>query len=329
MVIVIIFSAFTIWFTIISQRKYREYFSTPEEQGQTPPQPATAPILSAYLYEVSCYWIRDSGADLPVYITNVGYSVRNYGNGEADNVKVVLKVDGVTYSEHTISLLKPYEEYLNSFSLTMAYDSSKTISLYASCLKSSDLTTITVNATLPRSPGSNSKLCKLFITPNETNVVSIKNQILSNKFPLTPDWIALKDWVATNIKYPPDDANGDGDPDYDYIKHSKWEYWQLPKETLQLKTGDCEDYSILLVSLLRAAGWSQNDVYVVLGRNSEGKGHAWVKIKINLLLGSVWYNLEPQVGGWNIFDVAFDTWKCSGYQAECYFNDAQYNTLSF
>lgn len=326
-VIAILVGALTFGFAIINQKRHGEYFSTPEEQNQTTTQPAAAPILSAYLYEISGYWMRDSGSDLPVYITNLGYSVRNYGDGEAYNVKVVVKVNGVTYSEQPISLIRPYYTYSNSFSLTIAYDSSVAISLYASCPESSDSTTLTVNAIFPRSPEPNPGLCKLFITPKEAYVSSIKNQILSNKFPLTPDWIALKDWVKTNIEYPLDDADGDGDPDYDYIKHGKWEYWQLPKETLQLRTGDCEDYSILLVSLLRAAGWAPDDVYVVLGKNSEGEGHAWVKIKINLPLGSVWYNLEPQAGGWNIFDIAIDVWTCSGYQAECYFNDSQYHTV--
>jgi len=309
MVIIIIFGTFTIWYTIISQRGSGEYFSTPEEQDQTSPQPVTTPIISAYLYEVSGYWTRASGSDLPVYITNVGYSVRNYGNGDADDVQVVVRVDGVTYLEQTIKLIRSYDVYSNSFSLTIPYDTSKTIGLYASCTESSDSAGLTIYAALPRY--FNPDLCKLFITPNEANVVQIKNQILSNKFPLIPNWVALRDWVGNSITY-----------QYDSNVHGVNEYWQLPKETLQLKTGDCEDYAILLCSLLRADGWSPNDVYVVLGKNSNDEYHAWVKINLGVL---GWYNIEPQQNGWST--LIGDFLSLSGYEAVCYFNDSQYHTV--
>jgi len=327
LIIVTLVGVLTFGFTIINQRRNEEeHPPTSEGQDNQPsPQQVARPILSTHMYAVNGYWTRDYGSDLPMYTTDIRYFVENVGNGDAENVKVVVKVDEAPYHEQTISLIRPYNTYSNSFSLTITYDNSKIIGLYASCTGSSHSAIITVNATFPRH--FDPDLCRLFITPNEANIVSIKNKILNSKFPLTPDWIVLKDWVATNIKYPSNDVNGDGEPDYDYVKHGKWEYWQLPKETLQLRMGDCEDYSILLVSLLRAAGWSPDDVYVVIGKNSEGKGHAWVKIKLNLVLGSVWYNLEPQVGGWNIFDVVFDTWECSGYHAEWYFNDLQCNIV--
>ncbi|MGB9756177.1 MAG: transglutaminase domain-containing protein [Candidatus Bathyarchaeales archaeon] len=307
LLIAVLFGAFIIGFAIISQRRHGEYFSAPDEQGQNPPQPVTAPILSAYLYEMNDYWTRDSSSDLPICISNIGYSVRNYGNGDAESVEVVIKVDGVTYSELTVSLLRPYEEYSNSFSLTIVYDNSKTVSLYASCVESSDSAVITVNAVLPRY--FDSELCRLFITPDEVNVVQIKNQILSNKFPLIPNWVALRDWVGNSITY-----------QYDSNAHGTDEYWQLPKETLQLRTGDCEDFAILLCSLLRADGWSPNDVYVVIGKNNNNEHHAWVKINLGVL---GWYNIEPQQNGWSTF--IGDFLSLSGYEAIYYFNDSQYH----
>jgi len=81
----------------------------------------------------------------------------------------------------------------------------------------------------------------------------------------------------------------------------------------------------LLCSLLRADGWSANDVYVVLGKNKNDEYHAWVKIKIDLLLGSVWYNIEPQGNGWNT--LIGDFLSLSGYEAICYFNDSQFHKI--
>ena len=92
------------------------------------------------------------------------------------------------------------------------------------------------------------------------------------------DWITLRNWVGNNIKYR-----------HDNEVYGVPEYWQFGKETINLRTGDCKDSALLLCSLLRAAGYSGDDVYVIIGKNADGY-HAWVKIN----LGSVgWYNLEP------------------------------------
>jgi hypothetical protein len=297
-------------FMIINELKRPSYSSNlSDEQTHQQPEPILAPAISTYMYEVSGYWTRDSNTDLPAYISTVGYYVRNSGNANAENVNVTIKIDEVTHNQHTILLLAPYQEYSSTFTVTINYDGTKTILLDASCLKSSDSATLSVKATLPRSFEKN--LCKLFITPNEANVVSIKNQILRDKFPLIPNWIALRDWVGNNIKYR-----------YDSDIHGMEECWQLSRETIQLKTGDCEDYAILICSLLRADGWSSNDAYVVLGKNDNNEYHAWVKINLGIL---GWYNIEPQANGWNT--IIGDFLSLSGYQATCYFNDYQYHTI--
>lgn len=54
------------------------------------------------------------------------------------------------------------------------------------------------------------------------------------------------------------------------------DYWQSPAQTLNLGTGDCEDTSFLLASVLLAMGVKENDVYVVIGR-WQSSGHAWVE----------------------------------------------------
>jgi hypothetical protein len=74
----------------------------------------------------------------------------------------------------------------------------------------------------------------------------------------------IRGWVADNIAY-----KSDAD---------QWrkDYWQTPEETLLRRTGDCEDFSILLCSLLRAYGIDAQRVYVALGVDGEEDGHAFV-----------------------------------------------------
>lgn len=55
------------------------------------------------------------------------------------------------------------------------------------------------------------------------------------------------------------------------------EYWRFPRETLQRKSGDCEDTSFLLASLLLASGLQDEEVRVVLGKVDD-RGHAWVEV---------------------------------------------------
>lgn len=132
---------------------------------------------------------------------------------------------------------------------------------------------------------------------------------MRDKFFLLPNWIALRDWVGKNLLYKSDSE-----------VHGVSDYWQFAKETLGLRTGDCEDCAILLCSLLRAGDYSSNDVYVVLGARGN-ENHAWVKVN----LGIFWYNLEPQADGWST--LIGDFLELSGYKAVCEFNDAQYHTL--
>jgi hypothetical protein len=74
----------------------------------------------------------------------------------------------------------------------------------------------------------------------------------------------IRDWVADNIEYESDTQRWGKD------------YWQTSEETLAYRTGDCEDYSILLCSLLRAYGIDAQQVYVALGVDGEEDGHAFV-----------------------------------------------------
>lgn len=43
------------------------------------------------------------------------------------------------------------------------------------------------------------------------------------------------------------------------------DYWSSPNETLKKGCGDCEDYAILKMMILREAGFPQNKLYLVIG----------------------------------------------------------------
>jgi transglutaminase-like putative cysteine protease len=277
-------------------------------QQQTIPPQVLRAVLSVNGYMYEGYWTRDTTTDSPNFVSTVKYSVSNIGNTNAVNISITIHIDGKLYSSNVIPLLAVSEIHYSSFSVSTVYDSSSNMFIQASCQDSMDSYTLSVGSKLPRWTDESSIL-KLYITPKEANVVSIKSSILKNKFPLVPNWIALRDWVGNSITYK-----------YDSNVHGVDEYWQLPKETIELRTGDCEDHAILLCSLLRADGWSPNDVYVVIGKDGNGEGHAWVKINLGIL---GWQYLEPQANGWNT--LILDFFITSGYKAEYEFNDSQFH----
>jgi transglutaminase-like putative cysteine protease len=95
-------------------------------------------------------------------------------------------------------------------------------------------------------------------------------------------------YIAEEIKYV-----------YDIRKYKKGDFWLFPPETYQIRKGDCEDGSFLLVSLLIAGGISPFCVRVVLGelcdeRNGSRGGHCWPVYK-------------NELGGWCILESTLDT----------------------
>ncbi len=152
--------------------------------------------------------------------------------------------------------------------------------------------------------------CFSFITPNDPSVIALKNEILQDTMAiLSPDWMKFRDWVGNKIEYRSDSEI-----------HGEREFWQFSNETIKLGTGDCEDFSILLCSLLRSNGWETDCVYVVVGEQNN-QYHAWVR----LIWNDIQYNIEPQGSGFDMFigDVTY----LSGYEAVCYFNDQEFGTF--
>ena len=97
---------------------------------------------------------------------------------------------------------------------------------------------------------------KVFITPQDSTVKNLVIQITggwSNTSDWNECWTDIKlmyDWVVNNIEYRDDGlspilpSTPTGSAEYGQ------EMWQLPKETLELKKGDCEDMAVLLTSMI-------------------------------------------------------------------------------
>lgn len=134
---------------------------------------------------------------------------------------------------------------------------------------------------------------------------------------------AVRDWVAANIEYRTDEE--------------QWgvaEYWQTPEETLSLLTGDCEDFAILLCTLLRAYGISAEQIYVAVGVDDDGYGHAF--LIENWYLDGEWRAIEPQAEtqafppGRRFKDYNLTDFKLlRDYEIILGFNDSYYYDESF
>jgi transglutaminase-like putative cysteine protease len=257
-------------------------------------------------YLADDFWERGAN-DLPVLVVAISYVVENVGNVSAEVITIGITLDSIYYSTKTVYDLSPSSEFTDSILFSVDYDQAKTVEIEASCENVIVSWNYTVDAELPRQPSWS--MSKLFITPDEECVQSAYNEIISGFVPL--HWIAIRDWVGKSIEY----VN-------DYDSHGVGEFWQLGKETLESRTGDCEDFAILLCSLLRADGWSAEGVYVVIGQNEAGDYHAWVKIEIPLV---GWYNIEPTQRGW--YTGPGDIFVLSGYTPIYNFNDQYFIEL--
>jgi len=283
---------------------------TPQPQVTETPQPPVTPELYVKLrveaYEAEAHWTRDYSSDLPLYNALIVYAVYNDGTAQAENVAIRITVDA--------GMFRQFDTFMDSggyttdrFQLSFNYDSFHQVSVSASYRQSTDATTISINAFLPRSWGKiTPELAKLFVTPNDPIVRNTLNSILQAKGILTTDYDAIKDWVANNIRYAFDSEVYGG------------EYFQLPRETLQRGTGDCEDYAILLTSLYRAVGYDADRVYVVLGNTPMGY-HGWIRIKLDII---GWRYIEPQWQG-SYLRIILSESEIQG-TAEYLFNDVYF-----
>lgn len=235
-------------------------------------------------YNKADSWRRNPVTDLPECYSQLYFTVLNQGTtlynsswtATLNDSLIYFKIGNLTAGYNTVSggaILSEYEDFGIPYNLRVyltAPTSTEFIYTYSE---------YTWQLDFPR--WLDEDVAKLYITPNNPQIKELEKSIIG-----WPRWFFLCNWVALNIKY-----------QYDVNVHGVSEYWQLPSETLQLRTGDCEDFAILLCSLYRATGYDENSVFVVVGpTNDLGKAfygeawHAWVRINI----GGVWTDIEPQ-----------------------------------
>ena len=193
--------------------------------------------------------------------------------------------------------------------------------LLAIVLVAAGCSSITGSAgTTPTTDYSESEI-KSYITPESQLVEDCLKDILGDP-PYEPSkdgFGLIRDWVAYNIGYVSEEE-----------QWGETEYWQTPEETLSMYTGDCEDFSILLATLLRAYGINANQVYVALGVDDEGYGHAF--LIENWYFDGQWRAIEPQAPTkvlpgrrkFNLTDVKLDE-----YDIFAAFNDINYYDESY
>jgi hypothetical protein len=161
---------------------------------------------------------------------------------------------------------------------------------------------------LPRQPYPNqTEQMERYITPNDPVVQELLKDIIQREAVAFNDFERLRDWVSSYISYTSDQD-----------VHGVSEYWQLPMETIELRTGDCEDFAILLCSLLRAYGVPSDQVYVAVGfGEDQAHGHAYL---VEKWYQGIWRLTEPQAGAWA--GVLLMDWATEvSYETLCCFND--------
>ncbi len=289
-----------------------DYEFPPTDQPQPQPKKEARITLEAHVGDGS--WSRDQRS-LPQVRFEVEIQIANVGNAASKPITVRVYEGAAMRSEQTIAPLPPgRSEYLGYTHYPIQYDHQTSVRIEVS--PPYPLTqTLLLDATLPRSTWdmTDRDMLRLFVTPDDPEVAQVAKQILDNRLFIVPRWICLRDWVGSHIDYIPD-----------YDKHRTSEYYQLPRETLRDGTGDCEDFSMLLVSLFRAAGWSSSSddraVYVVFGKHRDAgprePGHAWVGVEVDLF---GWQMIEPNADFLESF--ATDLLWLPGFEPDCYFND--------
>ncbi len=104
------------------------------------------------------------------------------------------------------------------------------------------------------------------------------------------------------------------------IRNGRIDYWNYPKNIITSKKGEYEDKIILLVTMLRAAGFKENDVEVVGAKISlinSTSSDIWVELKLN---GYTYLFLPRENNNFDSFNKN-DIYKLYNVQELFRFND--------
>ncbi len=167
------------------------------------------------------------------------------------------------------------------------------------------------------------------IMPTRSDIQSLSNQLTSGKATVYDQFWSIFNYLNKNFEY--ETVRG-GEPKYCY-------------ETLNDKSGDCDDQSVLFISLARAAGlpaWLEFGALYNYQEKTWG-GHAWIKVWVPYYdpteSPGYWYNIDI-VNDHFLFRDAyrFTEWESDGdgdhlrdyyYSNGSYFSyDESYETIS-
>jgi len=118
---------------------------------------------------------------------------------------------------------------------------------------------------------SSGKVMGYKIDTTSQSIVTMSKSIVGNETNVYQVLRDIYDWMTANVRY---SNHASGEP-------------QSAAETLQARSGDCDDQSILFCSLARAAGvpaWLQMGALYVSADDSWG-GHGWLQAYIPLAAG--------------------------------------------
>jgi len=163
---------------------------------------------------------------------------------------------------------------------------------------------------------------KCYITP-ECSAVSECLQSIVGEPPHEPTkegFDAIRDWVAHSLQYETDEDRA-----------GQKDYWESPAEILtDPRVGDCEEFSILLCTLLRAYGIGADRVYLVIGVDGETGAHAF--LMEDWYLDGEWRALDPQDPAQSplgAFRLPLGDSRLDRYEIVAGFNDVHYYDGSF
>ncbi|KYC45513.1 MAG: hypothetical protein APG12_01015 [Candidatus Methanofastidiosum methylothiophilum] len=130
-----------------------------------------------------------------------------------------------------------------------------------------------------------------FVDANDSLVLETLNQII------TPN-MSKAEKVREIFKYTRDEIKRDDK----LIRNGRIDYWNYPKNIIQSKKGEYEDKIILLISMLRSAGFSENEVEVVgakINLPNSTSSDIWVELKLN---GNIYLLLPRENNNFDSFN---------------------------
>lgn len=154
-----------------------------------------------------------------------------------------------------------------------------------------------------------SKDPRIFVDLNDSLVTETLDQIITPSMGNAEKARAIFNYTRDEIK-----------KEDRLIRNGRIDYWNYPKNIIQSKKGEYEDKIILLVSMLRASGFSENDVEVVgakINLLNSTSSDIWVELKLN---GNVYLLLPREKNNFDSYNKN-DIYKLYSVQELFRFND--------